>query len=329
MADAFCGPVWPDAYPADWPECRSLIISHITETQAKRRELYTELVQSLDKLPADLAFAIGRSHPHSLWIEDLSIKQGRYEVLRKRLGLNIGVDDNHISGHILYLLRRDTRAASAIQHVLTTAEGRQARERFKESPGEFAWLVSVSIESFLRIARPLRKERTPKEVASRRKTRIKEIERSLSLLEELQMLSGSDFPLVPRRRLNVLALTEDMQRLLTINGAIAAIRERLKTELDGEKFPSFADPVLAAGMMSRKQNDHRQNYLRILLWKLRRSGFPIKGNLEGAIYPVARIIAGDHDMEPHHVIQAAKNVHRFALNQPRWPYLAQERDSTG
>lgn len=103
MADAFCGPVWPNGYPGDWPECRSLIIRHNTKAQTKRRELYAELVQSLDKLPADLALAIGFAHPHSLWLEDLPKTHDRLEAFRKRLGLNIGVDDDHTSGHVRYL----------------------------------------------------------------------------------------------------------------------------------------------------------------------------------------------------------------------------------
>ncbi|MDA8151242.1 MAG: hypothetical protein M0003_00780 [Acidithiobacillus sp.] len=302
-----------DEYRIKW---KGLLERFIAECPVERRALFTSVAESLDRLPADMG---------NVLVDSLAYRLGGRERARER---GDG-QSTYLSGLGEERNDRDAKSilrnAVPLEYTLATIEGRQVWERLKEkalsrkgaivdSPhysSLFVELVLSANSSIMRVKNPYlrRVEGTPKEAASRYKARTKDLERSISMLDELQETVGSDQPLVSRQLVHI--LNDEMQWLLTINGAIAAIRSNVESNLESHKKRLLYDNAIAAGMMSRKQNDNRQNYLRILLTKLSRDGFPITGHLEGEIYPIARVIAHDDDMEPHHVIQAAKNVRRF------------------
>ena len=299
----------------DWLQWRGLLGRLIAESPVERRPLFTSVVESLGTLPADVVNVLVGSLARRLWAYERNRERGD-ELSIYFSGLDEAVIDRDA--------KRILREVVPLECTLATVEGRQVWERLKgkslsgkrivDSPhysNLFVGLVRSAVFSHKRATNPYWQHLrgTPKEAATRHKARTQDLERSISMLNELQNLVGSDRPLISPNRVDI--LNDEMKRLLTINGALDAIKSNTESRLRNHENAKSYDDAISAGMMSRKQNDDRQNYLRILLSRLTREGFPINGHLEGAIYPIARIIGHDYDMEPHHVIQAGKNVRRF------------------
>lgn len=298
---------------------RGLLDRHIAESPVEKRALFTSAAESLDRLPANVVNILVGSFARRLGARERQRGRG-YEESGYLFDLAEACNDRDAKSIL--------RKALPLEYTLATIEGRQVWERLKEDPWRFTGLVLSADSSYRRIVSPYlrRVEGTPKEAASRYKARTQDLERSIYMLDELQKLVGSDKPLISPNKINI--LNDEMKHLLTINGALDAIKSDTESRLRGHKNAKSYDDAISAGMMSRKQNDDRQNYLRILLSRLTREGFPINGHLECEIYPIARIIAHDDDMEPHHVIQAAKTVRRFSLNTHNWRHPGEVRDST-
>ena len=308
----------------DFLQWRGLLDRHIAESPVEKRALFTSLAESLDRLPADVAGPLVYHLAARLGAAKRARERGDKQDTTYLLGLCEAGNDRDAKSIL--------RKALPLEYTLATIEGRQVWKRLKEKTlyrhrvnavvretprcsGLFIDLVLAADSSYRRIASPYlrRVEGTPKESASRYKARTQDLERSICMLDELQKLVGSDYPLVSPQRARI--LSDEMQRLLTIDGAIDAIRSKVESNLEAHKKSLFHNDAIAVGMLCRKQNDDRQNYLRILLSRLTREDFPINGHLECEIYPIARIIAHDDDMEPHHVIQAAKTVRRLSLQR--------------
>lgn len=310
----------------DFLQWRGLLDRHIAESPVEKRALFTSAAESLDRLPADVAGPLVYRLADSLGAAKRARERGE-EQDTYLLSLREAGNDRDAKSIL--------RKALPLEYTLATIEGRQVWKRLKEKTlygrgvnevvgdtprcsGLFVDLVLAADSSYRRIVSPYlrRVNGTPKEAASRYKARTQDLERSIYMLDELQKLVGSDYPLVSPQRARI--LSDEMQRLLTIDGAIDAIRSKVESNLETHKKSLFHNDAIAVGILCRKQNDDRQNYLRILLMKLTRERFPITGHLEGEIYPIARIIGHDDDMEPHHVIQAAKTVRRFSLDTHNW-----------